>query len=495
MGDLLLGSWGYSFKGALMAKKKASDFTKMSTLLVCADTDTRHHVRQVMVSIGCGDVTSASSHTIGQTRIKSRKFDLIVYEAKDSTIPAKQFALEALQRCPGSLLLALSHEPRIDDVFGLLRCGTHGFIVLPLSGDSLEREIIRARSGSPLNRSILDAPDRNTAFSNMIITQLDRVAALMRQARKYDTAKRELHNKRAVLEESVFLSKLFSEGGEDVLMEYLREEFAKRANRPASRLGRTRKRLDMQRGEKVSAENKEGAEEGDISKRILRVKTLEELGDDKRIAIGHLKTELLSLSQKSRNNSLKHIARLKIAELIPGVTSLLDDKEESIRCNAAGALAVFGLKAKGSKAKLQEALEDQAFMVRRNAVVALGMIGPEAADSAEEVCLLLGDWHKDVRISAIETLGNFGSAASEHVSKIVEVLEDEDPAVRKAGAATLGLIRSKDAVPHLSKILADDEPEVREAVSKALRRIGTPGALNAIRKRDKEESLWNDRRT
>lgn len=469
-------------------------FRKMATLLVCSDTDTRHNVRQALVALGFSDVTSASSHSIGVTRVKSKKFDLILFDAKASTIPTPDFVEEARQRNKDSTLIALSSEPRIDDVFGLLRFGTHGFVVLPLSSDVLEAEIERAQSGAPLNKHILDAPDRNTAFSGMLLTQLDRIAALMRQSRKYQSAERELPDKMALLEESVYLAKLFAEGGEDTLLEYLKEEFIKRVDRPATRLGRARKRLDKQREFKFSTLYQSDSQQ-ELLTRITKAKTLEELGESRDDAIGMILAILDSGSVKERLEAVKLCAKLKIQDSVLGLSNMLGEKEESLRCNAAAALAIFGPAAKFSIPHLKKSLEDQAFAVRRNAAVALGRIGPAAADSATEIAELLFDWHPEVRMGAVQALGNLGPLAASVSGSLIKVLDDEEAPLRGAAAQSLGEMRAQDAVSELSKKLGDSDSDVRTAVSQALRKIGTPGALSAIRQHDDEDGVWSDRRT
>lgn len=80
-----------------------------------------------------------------------------------------------------------------------------------------------------------------------------------------------------------------------------------------------------------------------------------------------------------------------------------------------------------------------------------------------------------VHQNAIESLVDLGKPA---VSTLIQALQDQD--VRRRVALALGKIGSVDAVPALIQALQDKDINVRASATRALKEIGTLGALNAV---------------
>ena len=181
-------------------------------------------------------------------------FTLVVFDALSTDMPTIDFVNQALELDENMLLIPLSGEPQVDDVFGLLRSGARGFVVLPFTVDTLEEVLVRAQDGPPLSDAVLNAPDRNAALVAVILNNLYRTSVLMRQAREFDSAKRDLEKQQYAFIESVELAGLFAEGTEEELVEAIIEACIARANTAATRLGRTRKRLRDQRKKELDSE-------------------------------------------------------------------------------------------------------------------------------------------------------------------------------------------------------------------------------------------------
>jgi HEAT repeat protein len=81
-----------------------------------------------------------------------------------------------------------------------------------------------------------------------------------------------------------------------------------------------------------------------------------------------------------------------------------------------------------------------------------------------------------VHQNAIESLVDLGKPA---VSTLIQALQDQD--VRRRVALALGKIGSVDAVPALIQALQDKDINVRASATRALKEIGTLGALNAVK--------------
>ncbi|MCB0324692.1 MAG: response regulator [Bdellovibrionales bacterium] len=224
-------------------------------LVVIRSNHINNQLRMALKTLGFAKLTSVAAHSAGLERLKSlsfgRKYDFVLYDAKDTDMPAVEFVQKAVETEPDSILIAASAEPRIDDVFGQLRAGARGFLVLPFTPESLEQVVFRAMEGPPFSESVLRAPDRNAALVGCVLNNLYRLSVLMRQIRQYPHVGKDLPRYRRAFSESMDLALTFCEAGkEHELREKILEECVARANAAASRLGRTRLKLNKERAKK-----------------------------------------------------------------------------------------------------------------------------------------------------------------------------------------------------------------------------------------------------
>lgn len=217
--------------------------SNISVLVVHGNGTISNQVRQSLKTLGFSKISVAPSHVVALDRIKGRNFELLLFDAKSTDMPTVDFVKKSCELDEKATLIAISGEPRVDDIFSLLRNGARGFLVIPFTVDIMEGVLTRAKEGPPLSDAVLNAPDRNAALIGVILNSLYRVSVLMRHAREYDSAKKELERQSYSLAESVELARLFSDGGDDVVLEKIIEACIARANTSATRLGRTRKKL------------------------------------------------------------------------------------------------------------------------------------------------------------------------------------------------------------------------------------------------------------
>lgn len=218
-----------------------------SVMLICSNRMTSGQVRQAIKSIGFSKISTVQSHVQAYERLRTRNFELILFDAKGTDMPSKEFVEKAVEMDPNVIMIAISSEPSVDDVFGLLKAGARAFLAIPFTVESTEEVLVRAQEGPPLSEAVLNAPDRNSALVGVILNNLYRVSVLMRQAREFDTAGRELERQHCTFVESIDLARLFCEGGDDALMDKIQEACIARANAAATRLGRTRQKLKKNR--------------------------------------------------------------------------------------------------------------------------------------------------------------------------------------------------------------------------------------------------------
>jgi PleD family two-component response regulator len=229
-----------------------------SVLVVCARGDRSNQVRGALKTLGFTQISAAPSHVTGMDRFKSRPFTHIFFDALSTDMPALEFVKAVAEIDQNCTMIAISEEPKVDDVFGLLRAGAKHFLVTPFAVDSLEDVLISASEGPPLSDAVLNAPDRNTALAGVVLNALYRQTVLMRQAREFATAARELELQTQKLMQTIDMARIFCEGSEENLLAEIVEACIQRANLAASRLGRTRKKLQSRRG---GADGLDGDEE------------------------------------------------------------------------------------------------------------------------------------------------------------------------------------------------------------------------------------------
>ena len=222
-------------------------------LVIARNGNLSNQVRACLKNLGFSKLSAVGTHVGGLDRMKSRNFQLAIFDAVGTDMAASDFVREALTLDSKQVLIALSTQPQIDDVFGLLRAGARGYVVCPFTIDSLEMVIARADEGPPFSDTVLQAPDRNSALVGLILNNLYRLSVLMRQAREYPSALKEARRYQSALVESVDIAKMFCvDGNEEILRERIIEECLGRANTAASRLGRTRQKLQRERVQPAS---------------------------------------------------------------------------------------------------------------------------------------------------------------------------------------------------------------------------------------------------
>ncbi len=218
-----------------------------SVIVACANGNVNNQLRQTLKSLGFAQISTAPSHVVGMERAKTRDFTHVFFDAGSTDMPSADFVRQMLELDDEMIMVAVSTEPRVDDVFGLLSAGARGFLVLPFAANAVEEVLVQASEGPPLSEAVLNAPDRNSALVGVVLNSLYRVSVLMRQAREFPSAARELERARQGLKQSVEMAKIFCDGGDEILIDQFVEACISRANTASTRLGRTRKRLKKQR--------------------------------------------------------------------------------------------------------------------------------------------------------------------------------------------------------------------------------------------------------
>jgi len=216
-----------------------------SVLIVDSDGTIRNNLRQGLVSIGFGTIIDAPNHSVALKKIEQRAFTHVIFESKQTNMPPRDFLLSALE-CDSALIgIPASYEPTIDEVFDLLVAGARGYIVKPFTTGTLDESIVMATKGDPISDCILRASDRNEALASLVITTLDRLALVMRQAQQFETARREVPKKAMTFRRTIDIGRTFSKGGPLKLTEIIAAMCIEHSSGPTTRLsGNVKKRSD-----------------------------------------------------------------------------------------------------------------------------------------------------------------------------------------------------------------------------------------------------------
>lgn len=235
-------------------------------LVIDSDVGTRNTIRQTLTSLGYQNISEAPNHAMALQKLAERPVTHVIFEAKRTNMPPNEFLTAVLSCDERIIALPSSSEPTVDDIFSLLIAGARGYLVKPFTPESLDDAVIMATKGEPISGAILYAKDRNEALVSLMMTALDKLSVTLKQAKSFETAKRELPRRILNFKRAVEISKTFAQGGKPVLIQAMLDFCIERSNGPATRLGRLRKRLGerKQSGPKAGpdAENQEEGAKG-----------------------------------------------------------------------------------------------------------------------------------------------------------------------------------------------------------------------------------------
>jgi DNA-binding NarL/FixJ family response regulator len=216
-------------------------------LIVEPEAVDRNHLRTTLKALGFGTVVDSPTHLAALEKFEGRKFTHVIFDAKKSNYPMKEWLTQVFEISPRIIAIPASANPSVDDVFDLLVIGARGYLVKPFTFDSIEQAVLMATKGEPIAEAVLQAKDRNEALVAIMLSSLDKLATTYRQSLQFETAARELPRAMSALRRASDLAHTFAKGGEEGLIETLERFSIAKSHGPASRLGRLRKKLSSNR--------------------------------------------------------------------------------------------------------------------------------------------------------------------------------------------------------------------------------------------------------
>ena len=240
-----------------------------SILVVDRDPIYLENMRTTLITLGYGSINAVSDHDAALKVIEQRNFSHVFFTAVETNMPPAEFLRKALQLDPKMITIPSSAQPDVDDVFELLRIGARGFLVKPFSGESVEATIVEATKGEGFSRAILDARDRNEAFSALLAANLDKLADAMRISKNLSLSTSRLTSHMADFASAAKLARNFAKNGEEGLRSRMVDFFVSLSSGPATRLGRLRRKLAEKRisGQDTKTDQKSPREGSEVSNR------------------------------------------------------------------------------------------------------------------------------------------------------------------------------------------------------------------------------------
>lgn len=230
------------FNRSNLPKLTIKERQEISVLIVDPDPSLRNILRQFLMGLGFGGISDAADNLMALQKMTQRDFTHIIFDAKDNKMPSVDFLTKVFEFDDEIIAIPASNEPSVDDVFDLLVLGARGYLVKPITEESIEDAMIMATKAEPISDAILNAKDRNEALVSLIMSNIDRMATIMRQSRQFETAKLELSKAKLAFKRSIDIGIHFAKGGPEQLLLKIIDFSLERSNGPASKLGRARKR-------------------------------------------------------------------------------------------------------------------------------------------------------------------------------------------------------------------------------------------------------------
>jgi HEAT repeat protein len=185
---------------------------------------------------------------------------------------------------------------------------------------------------------------------------------------------------------------------------------------------------------------------------------------------------------RARSLEVLYLIGVDAPDAVPIVVAQLQDKNATVRRNAAQALGRIGVSHKATVPALKRVMaNDKDRVVRNNAIIALGELAPKSPEALAALGATLFDPRAQMRASAASMLGHkrMRLVATQAVPHLVVALKDSDwPVVANAtmGIAQLGPA-AKDAIPALNALRRrEGVPDwIRAEVEIALETLQTQG--------------------
>lgn len=109
---------------------------RIPILVVDADNNNRQIFKKQLRGFGFSTISDAANHH-GLEKFNDRRFTHVIFDARATTMSAREFVVKVLQFAPELVLIPTSYEPDIDNVFELILAGSKGPLRKPFTAHAL----------------------------------------------------------------------------------------------------------------------------------------------------------------------------------------------------------------------------------------------------------------------------------------------------------------------------------------------------------------------
>lgn len=226
-------------------------------LVVEPNNSLRSSLRNMLMQSGFNNIASVADYAKAISKLNDDDYTHIIFDVNFTHIPPIDFLQTARNINPSLHVIPASEAPSIDDVFDLLLAGAGSYLVKPYNTNAINDSICFASKGEPIVNNIGDAKNRDEALIRMVLMSLNKLTLVLKQARRFQTARREVPRKIRAFKHSVKMARQFASGSplhfRDLLVEHLIEkaqEVSQKSTSPGVRKrARKRRRRKRNKGE------------------------------------------------------------------------------------------------------------------------------------------------------------------------------------------------------------------------------------------------------
>lgn len=232
-------------------------------LVVEPNNSLRSSLRNMLMQSGFNNIASVSDYSKAVSKLNDDDYTHVIFDVNNAHIPPIDFLQTVRNMNPSVHAIPASETPSVDDVFDLLLAGAGSYLVKPYNTNAINDSICFASKGEPIANNIGDAKDRDEALIRMVLLSLNKLTLVLKQARRFKTARREVPRKIRAFKHAVRMANQFTTGSplkfRDLLVDYLIEK-AENENLQESKLSvrkRARMRKRRRRDREESADDNE----------------------------------------------------------------------------------------------------------------------------------------------------------------------------------------------------------------------------------------------
>ena len=224
-----------------------SERSNARVLVVEPDELSRQHIVSCLRRLGFEKISESGAHETAFYKFEGRRFTHLIFASKQVLYPVQEWLEKIFVMNPKIIAIAITDNPRIDDIFSLIIAGCRGFLVKPFSEERIDYAVSLATNNNPLSDKVRKAGEPLLAVLALAVTSIDNLAKTKRHARQFESARPELDLAEETFERTAALMELLPDSKQNDFFRALQRFFKTRSNEPATQLGRLRKKLSEAR--------------------------------------------------------------------------------------------------------------------------------------------------------------------------------------------------------------------------------------------------------